>query len=58
MFPYDSNIINIKMINKKEVLNGSINSYENNLQFVTRMAILIISNASEHLISKREFISY
>ena len=57
MFPYDSNIINIKMINKKEVLNGSINSYENNLQFVTRMAILIISNASENLISQREFIS-
>ena len=56
-FPYDSNVINIKMVNNKEVRDVSINCYENNLQFVTRMAILIVSNASEHLISTKELYS-
>ena len=55
MFPYDKNIINIKMINNKEIANSSINYYENNSQFISRMAILIISNASENLIGRKEF---
>ena len=55
MFPYDSNVINIKMIKNKEISNGSINCYENNSQFISRMAILIISNASEKLIGNKEF---
>ena len=55
MFPYDNNIINIKMINNEEIINGSINCYENNSQFITRMAILIMTNASENLIGNEEF---
>ena len=50
MFPYDNNIVNVKMINNNEIKSSSINYYENNSQFLSRLAILIISNASKDLI--------
>ena len=54
-FPYDNNIINVKMINNQEFKSTlSINSYENNSQFVSRIAVLIISNATKNLINDDE----
>ena len=51
-FPYDNNIINVKMVNNNEFKSTqSINSYENNSQFISRLAVLIISNASKDLIN-------
>ena len=50
MFPYDSNIVNVKMINNNEITSSSINCYENNLYFISKLAVLIISNASKDLI--------
>ena len=54
MFPYDNNIINVKMINNNEISSTSINCYENNSQFLSRLAILIVSNASKDLIDDQE----
>ena len=55
MFPYDSNIVNVKMINNNEISSSSINYYENNSHFISRLAILIISNASKDLIGDEQF---
>ena len=51
MFPYDYNVVNVKMINNNETNFSSINCYENNSQFITKLAILIITNATRHLIN-------
>ena len=54
-FPYDNNIINIKMINNNLLTSTkSINIYENNSQLISRLAVLIISNASKDLINDNE----
>ena len=53
-FPYDNNIINIKMINNNNISTNSINYYENNSQFISRLAILILSNAATDLINEQE----
>ena len=55
MFPYDNNIINVKMINNYEFSTSSINTYENNSQFISRMAVLIISSTFKDLIDRKEF---
>ena len=52
-FPYDNIIINVKSINDIS-LNDSINCYENNSQFISRLAVLIISNAAKMLINEKE----
>ena len=55
-FPYNRNIIHVKMINNHEVSKNSLNSYENNSQFLSRLAILIVSNAAKDLINNdRQF---
>ena len=52
-FPYDNNIVNTvvkfkaKIIDNKEI-SSSINCYENNSQLISRLAVLIISNASKN----------
>ena len=44
------------MINNHEVSKNSLNSYENNSQFLSRLAILIVSNAAKDLINNdRQF---
>jgi hypothetical protein len=42
------------MINNKELSTNSINCYENNSQFISRLAILILANASKDLIDDDE----
>ena len=55
-FPYNDIIINVsvKSINNKVLSTNSINCYENNSQFISRLAVLILSNASKDLINAEE----
>ena len=60
-FPYDNNIINrvvkfkAKIIDNKEI-SSSINCYENNSQLISRLAVLIIANASRgYFIDEEQF---
>ena len=50
MLPYDYNLVNAKMLNNNETNFSSINCYENNSHFISRLAILIIANATRDLI--------